>query len=107
MDEREIEQGYANFYKNLIRVLRERDVRKFKEYLAKYPMFAGKLSRCFGLNDYLIEVEMYKAILLRPQLKDLHHEAIRWLREHNIEPPKPREKRSRLKGGKGRTSGRI
>ena len=94
MDEREIEQGYANFHRKLNRVLRQRDVRVFKAHVASNPSQAGRLTHCLGLNDQLAEVEMYKAILVRSALKDLHHDALEWLKERGIEPPilKPKKK---------------
>ena len=64
MDEREIEQGYANFHRKLNQILRNRDVKEFKVHVARNPGQAGKLSHCLGLSDELAEVEMYKAILV-------------------------------------------
>ncbi len=87
MDERDIEQGYAGFHRNLNRVLRKRDVRAFKAHVAAHPMQAGRLSHCLGLSDELAEAEMYKAILLRSPLKDLHADARRWLEQRGIAPP--------------------
>ncbi|MFH1624364.1 MAG: hypothetical protein ABID54_04310 [Pseudomonadota bacterium] len=108
MDEREIEQGYANFHRKLNRILRKRDVRAFKAHVANHPRQAGRLSHCLGLNDELAEVEMYKVILIRSALKDLHEDAGRWLKERGIEPPRPRPgkmkrgpKRSLRKGKEG------
>lgn len=94
MDEREIEKGYANFHRKLNQVLRRRDVRVFKAHVASNPSQAGRLTHCLGLNDQLAEVEMYRAILVRSALKDLHHDALEWLKERGIEPPtlKPKKK---------------
>ena len=92
MDEREIEQGYANFHRTLNQVLRKRDVKGFKAHVARHPSQAGRLSHCLGLSDELAEAEMYKAILVRSALKDLHHEASDWLKERGIEPPTPKRK---------------
>ncbi|MBW2063981.1 MAG: hypothetical protein JRJ03_03500 [Deltaproteobacteria bacterium] len=110
MDEREFEQGYANFHRGLNRLLRLRDVKAFKAHVARHPAQAGKLSHCLGLSDELAEIEMYKAILVRSALKDLHHVAKAWLKEKGIEPPTsktgktgPRKrgwKRGRGKNGK-------
>jgi len=99
MDELEIERGYADFHRGLNRVLRKRDVKAFKAHVAKHPMQAGRLSHCLGLSDELAEIEMYKAILIRSALSDLHEEAAEWLRRKGIEPPRPRLKR---KGGRRR-----
>ena len=93
MDELEIERGYADFHRGLNRVLRKRDVKSFKAHVARHPMQAGRLSHCLGLSDGLAEVEMYKAILIRPVLSDLHKEAAEWLTRKGIEPPRPRPKR--------------
>ena len=90
MDERDIEKGFASFHRGLNHVLRQKDVKKFKTHVARHPAQAGKLSHCLGLSDELAEVEMYKAILVRSALKDLHQEASVWLREKGIQPPAPR-----------------
>ena len=96
MDEREVEQGYAGFHRALNRILRQRDVRKFKAQVAKHPAQAGRLSHCLGLSDELAEVEMYKAILVRSALKDIHPDAQKWLKQRGLEGPKPVPK----KGGR-------
>jgi hypothetical protein len=93
VDELEIERGYAGFHRGLNRVLRKRDVKAFKAHIARHPMQAGKLSHCLGLSDALAEVEMYKAIMIRSALSDLHHEAAEWLKSKGIEPPKPKPKK--------------
>jgi len=67
-------------------------------------MQAGRLSHCLGLSDELAEAEMYKAILVRSALQDLHHEALEWLKERGIEPPRARsKKRGRREGFWGRS----
>jgi len=101
MDELEVEQGFASFHRSLNRILRLRDVKAFKAHVAAHPLQAGKLSHCLGLSDELAEVEMYKAIVIRTPLRDLHDEATRWLKNRGIEPPRPKEK----KQGKGRKKG--
>jgi len=88
MDEREVEQGYANFHRGLNRILRQRDVKRFKAFVAAHPGQAGRLSHCLGLSDELAEIEMYKAILVRSPLRDLHEEAADWLRQKGIKVPK-------------------
>ena len=98
MDEREFEQGYAHFHRKLNHILRERDVKRYKTHIARHPGQAGKLSHCLGLSDELAEIEMYKAILVRPALKDLHRDALDWLKKRNIKPPNPRTKKARRKG---------
>jgi hypothetical protein len=98
MDEREVEQGYAGFHRALNHILRRRDVRKFKAHVAKHPAQAGRLSHCLGLSDELAEVEMYKAILVRSALRDIHPDAQKWLKERGLEAPKP----SPLKKGRRR-----
>ncbi|OQX65540.1 MAG: hypothetical protein B5M55_03705 [Desulfococcus sp. 4484_242] len=103
MDERQIEQGYARFHRDLNRVLREKNVKTFKAFIASHPMQAGRLSRCLGLSDELTEIEMLKAIVLRSALKDMHPQAISRLTELGITPPRPRAKRNRrLQRGKER-----
>ena len=97
MDEREIEQGYARFHRGLNHVLRSRDVKAFKTYVAAHPVQSGKLSHCLGLSDELAEIEMYRAILIRSALRDLHPEASEWLRGKGIPIPPMRPGRP---GGK-------
>jgi hypothetical protein len=98
MDEREIEQGFANFHKGLNRVLRNKDVKAFKAHIASHPAQSGKLSHCLGLNDELAEVEMYRSILVRSPLKDLHEEARKWLEGQGIEPPAAKTPGRKKKG---------
>jgi len=47
------------------------------------------LSHCLGLSDELAEVEMYKAILVRSALRDIHPDAQKWLKQRGLEVPKP------------------
>ncbi|UCF72267.1 MAG: hypothetical protein JSW35_08765 [Deltaproteobacteria bacterium] len=106
MDELEIEQGYASFHRTLNRILRRKDVKAFKAHVAAHPMQAGRLSHCLGLSDELAEVEMYKAIVVRPALRDVHHEAMEWLKERGIEQPKVRSQnrgKGRRKAFRGKT----
>ena len=100
MDEREVEQGYANFHRKLNRLLRQRDVKQFKAHIARHPGQAGRLSHCLGLSDGFAEIEMYKAILLRSALKDLHEEAQDWLKKRGVEPSIPRGQKSGRNAGK-------
>ena len=101
MDERDVEQGYASFHRRLNLLLRQRDVKLFKAHIARHPGQAGKLSHCLGLSDPFAEVEMYKAILVRSALRDLHQEARDWLRQRGVEPPA-----AKLKGRGRRGFGR-
>jgi hypothetical protein len=98
MDELEIEKGYANFHRKLNRVLRQKDVKAFKRHVASHPREAGRLTHCLMLNDALAEIEMFKLILTRSPLKDVHKEASEWLKARDIEPPRPRP----AKRGRGR-----
>lgn len=101
MDEVEIEKGYANFHRKLNRILRQKEVKAFKAHVAANPMQAGRLSHCLGLSDELAEVEMYKAIVVRSALRDLHPEAVDWLKKRGIDFPRTGPKR---KGGGRRTT---
>jgi len=87
MDELEIEKGYANFHRKLNRILRQKEVKAFKAHVAAHPLQAGRLSHCLGLSDELAEVEMYKVIVVRSALRDLHPEAVDWLRKRGIDFP--------------------
>jgi hypothetical protein len=105
MDEREFEQGYANFHRRLNQILRAREVKAFKSHVAANPGQAGRLSHCLGLSDELAEIEMYKAILVRAALKDLHQEAVEWLKDRGIDTPHQRKKgagRGRKRGFRGK-----
>ena len=104
MDEREVEQGYANFHRKLNKILRSKDVKRFKAHVARHPAQAGKLSRCLSLSDELAEVEMYRAIVIRSALKDMHKDAVTWLQERGMNAPartRPRAKKGFRKRGKG------
>ena len=110
MDELEIEKGYANFHRKLNHILRRKDVKSFKAHVVTHPMQAGRLSHCLGLSNELAEVEMYKLILVRSALKDLHHEALEWLKKRGIEPPRARSKktgRGHIKSSGRKTTGRT
>jgi hypothetical protein len=51
------------------------------------------LSLCLGLSDELAEIEMYKAIVVRSPLKDLHSDARNWLKERGVEAPTLKKKK--------------
>ena len=104
MDELEIEKGYANFHCKLNRVLRQRDVKAFKAHVASHPHQAGRLTHCLMLNDELAKIEMYKVILMRSALKDVHQEASEWLKAKGVEPPVPRAGK---RGRRGRRRGFV
>jgi len=93
-----LEKGYATFHRRLNRILRKRDVKAFKAHVAAHPMQAGRLSHCLGLSDELAEVEMHKVIVVRSALKDLHPEAVDWLKKRGIDFPVTRSR----KAGRGR-----
>jgi len=98
MDEREIEQGYANFHRKFNSILRLRDVRVFKAYVSAHPRQAGRLSHCLGLSDELAEIEMYKAMLVRPALKDIQAEAVEWLETRGFQATVQKRGRGRKRG---------
>ncbi len=106
MDEREIEQGYASFHWRLNQILRKKDVKTFKAHVAAHPRQAGKLSQCLGLSDELAEIEMYKTILVRSPIRDMHEEARQWLKARDIEPPAQRMGRARRGTFRRRKGGR-
>lgn len=80
----EIERGYANFYKGLLRVLRLRDVEAFTRHIAKHPREAGRFSHVLGLSKEYAEIEMYKTILRFKNLKELHSEAMEFLKSKGV-----------------------
>ena len=98
MDEREVEQGYANFHRKLNSILRLRDVRVFKAHVSAHPRQAGKLSHCLGLSDERAEIEMYKTMLFRPALKDMQPEVVEWLKTRGVESPVRKRERGRKRG---------
>ena len=51
-----------------------------KVHVSTHPRKAGKLSHSLGLSDELAEVEMYKAVLSRPALKDMRVQAVERLK---------------------------
>ena len=102
MDERQIEQGYANFHRKLNHILRKKDVKAFKAFIASHPMQAGRLSRCLGLSDELAEIEIHKAMVTRSALKDMHPYALKWLSGQGIEAPIPNRGKRTRKGKKRR-----
>jgi len=53
-------------------MLRGKDVKAFKSFVASHPMGAGRLFCCLGLSDELAEMEMQKAILIRSTLREMH-----------------------------------
>jgi len=103
MDDRDIERGYAGFHRELNRVLRNKDARAFKAHVAAHPLQAGRMSHCLGLSDEMAEEEMYRTILLRSPLKDLHKEAAAWLRERGLSLPVPRRARRQTRRSPGRS----
>jgi hypothetical protein len=42
------------------------------------------------LNDELAKVELFRTLLARSALKDIHPEATGWLRTYGLDPPEPR-----------------
>lgn len=100
VDEREIEQGYANFHRALNHILRRKDVRLLKKHIASNPREAGRLSHILGLSDEMAEVEMHRTILRRSALKDMWEASREWLKERGIEPPIYQKKMRRRKKGR-------
>ena len=102
VDEREIEQGYANFHRILNRILRAKDVKRLKDHIASHPREAGKLSHILGLSNEMAEIEMHKTIITRSALNDIRDESVEWLKEKGIEPPKLFSTRMSKRRRKGR-----
>ncbi|MBI2842852.1 MAG: hypothetical protein HYX78_05575 [Armatimonadetes bacterium] len=73
-------------YRNrLADVLRRRDTGVLRDFLkeeaaARDPSRVGEIEM---IPDDVLESRMYKMILARPDLGDIHAEARRWLREHD------------------------
>jgi len=85
MDFVEIEKGYSSFYKGLIRILRKKDLTALIKHISKHPREAGRFSHLLGLSPELAEIEMFKAILRFKNLKELHYEALEYLRQRGIQ----------------------
>ncbi len=77
----------AGYVKRLAYVLRKRDVEELREFLRheanlREPERAGEIDEIAGHD---LEVRMHKMILSRGDLADMHADARRWLREHDVE----------------------
>lgn len=77
----------AIYSKGLSYVLRKRDVDTLREFLkseaaARDPR---RVSEIDAISEDDMQKRMYKMILARPELADMHADARRWLREHEAE----------------------
>jgi len=67
-----------------ISVLRKRDVVELREFLKQEAALRdpARVAEIESMPDEDLETRMYKMILARPELRDLHPDARRWLRDH-------------------------
>lgn len=77
----------AAYVKGLLTILKKRDVDALRDFLreeaeARNPEMADEIKY---IPDEELETRMYKMILARQELGDLHADARRWLREHGKE----------------------
>ena len=75
----------ATYVKQLSIVLRKRDIDALREFLreeasTRDPLMAAEIDE---ISDCDLETRMYKMILARPDLSDIHSDARRWMNEHN------------------------
>lgn len=75
------------YVRQLCDVLRKRDVEALREFLkveaaARDPARAAEIE---AIPDDDLQVRMYKMILARPELAEIHADARRWLQEHDVE----------------------
>jgi hypothetical protein len=77
----------AIYVKQLSEVLKTRDVDTLREFL-KSEAVARDPERVVEIESIShddLQMRMYKMILARPELGDMHADARRWLREHEDE----------------------
>ncbi len=98
----EVERGYRKFYRELIRVLRAKDVEAFTRHIAQHPREAGRFSHVLGLSRELAEIEMYKAILRFQNLRDLHRDALDYLNTKGLSGIQRKYGKRGSKKGKGK-----
>ncbi|MEN6520862.1 MAG: hypothetical protein ABFD46_06905 [Armatimonadota bacterium] len=75
------------YIKGLLTILKKRDVDALRDFLREEAQARNpeKLEEINYISDEDLEARMYKMILLRQELSDLHADARRWIREHGIE----------------------
>jgi hypothetical protein len=77
----------AIYVKQLSEVLRKRDVEELRAFLrseseAREQSTSAEID---SITNEDLQIRMYKMIIARPELGDIHADARRWLREHDIE----------------------
>lgn len=77
----------AAYIKGLLIILRKRDVDALRDFLREEAMVRDpeRANEIDIISDCDLEARMYKMILTRQELGDLHADARRWLREHGKE----------------------
>lgn len=75
------------YIKGLLIILKKRDVDALRDFLLEEARVRNpeKVEEINYISDEDLEARMYKMILSRQELGDLHADARRWLREHGIE----------------------
>jgi len=75
------------YLKGLMTILRKRDVDVLRDFLREEAMVRDpeRVNEIDIISDIDLETRMYKMILARQELGDLHADARRWLREHGKE----------------------
>lgn len=102
IDDREIEAGYARFYRGIPGTLLTLDPLEFKRYLCRFPRHVRKWSRYLGMRDEDLLVEMHKLIITTRGCEEQRGESERWLRERGHEIPRPAPTRKRERKGRRR-----
>ena len=75
------------YVRGLLNVLRKRDVDALRGFLIEEAELRdpSRVAEIQSIGDDNLEARMYKMILARTELGELHADARRWLREHGRE----------------------
>jgi hypothetical protein len=75
------------YIRGLVSVLRKRDVDELRAFLKEEATIrdTSRANEIDSIDDESLESRMYKMILARKELTDLHADARRWLNEHGVE----------------------
>jgi hypothetical protein len=74
----------AAYIKGLLAILRKRDTDALRDFLREEASMRDpeKVREIESIPDDELETRMYKMILARQELSDLHADARRWMREN-------------------------
>jgi hypothetical protein len=77
----------VKYVKQLSVVLKKKDVDALRDFLreeasARDPLTAAEIDE---ISDCDLEIRMYKMILARPDMADIHSDARRWMNDHGFD----------------------